>query len=63
MHPILFIFTADNSPIGRFDHSMLSDQMLMELFYVPDDKEKSHAAMKGQEDDACTWRNITRDEA
>ena len=61
MHFISYSFTADNAAIGRFDPSMLSDHVLMDLLYVPDDYEQSRAEMKGEEDDACTWRMISCD--
>ena len=62
MHSTIYFLTADNTSLGRFDPGMLTDHMLMELFYVPDDYEKSRAAMGGDADNACTWRKIRCDE-
>ena len=62
MHSIFHFLTADNTSLGRFDPVMLTDHMLMEIFYAPDDYEKSRAAMGGDEDNACTWRKIRCDE-
>ena len=62
MHSAIFFLSADDSGLGRFDPAMLSDHMLMEVLYTPDDYEQSRNEMKGDEDDACTWSNITCDE-
>ena len=44
--------------LGRINHSMLTDQQMMELFITPDDHEEHLERLGGDEYDACTWSGI-----
>ena len=54
-HTLCRFALSDAPALGRVDPSTLSDQQLMELFFTPDDYEKSRRELGGQEDNACTW--------
>ena len=53
-----FLFTIDTTIAGRCDSSMLTQQQMVELFFTPDDPDKSRKDLKGDPDDACTWEGI-----
>ena len=60
-----FLFSAE-SPIGRFDASMLTDHQMMELFFTPEDTDtlQRYNALYFDfddcgRDDACTWLGVT----
>ena len=58
---IFDLLLSAESPIGRFDASMLTDHQMMELFFIPDDTDpKEYCGSDGCDiDDSCTWRGIT----
>ena len=57
LHLIRLIGAIDAA--GRFNTSMLSDHQLMELLVTPDDVAQARENLKGDEDDACSWKGIT----
>ena len=54
-------FFLDPSDLGRINESFLSDQQMMELFYIPkwDDDPRSYFNFNGDDFDACTWTGVT----
>ena len=58
---MLRLFSMDIAGIGRIDTSSLTDQQMMEMFFVPDNLEDAREALLGDEDDACTWSKVTCD--
>ena len=60
-HTLCRFALSDILALGRVDPSTLSDQQLMELFFTPDDYEKSRREFGGQEDNACTWERTACD--
>ena len=56
---MIFLLTADSDALGRFNPSMLSNEQVMELLFVPSDFAKARAQLGGDEDDACTWKGVT----
>ena len=51
MFPVL---SADESPIGLMNPSMLSDQQMINLFMTADDFDATHALLGGGTSDACS---------
>ena len=60
---MLKLFSMDIAGLGRIDPSALTDQHMMELFFVPKNFEDSRKALLGDEDDACSWNDVLCDEA
>ena len=60
---MLRLFFTDIAGLGRMDQSALTDQQMMEMFFVPENPEDAREALCGDEDDACTWNGVTCDES
>ena len=54
---------ADIASIGRVDTAMLTQQQMMELFFTPVDYDTAREQLKGNEDDACSWKQVYCDDA
>ena len=58
---MLSLCFADIQSLGRFDTSMLTEAQRMELFFASSGFEEIHKALRGSEDDPCTWKKLTCD--
>ena len=58
---LLLLSAVDDSPIGRFDPSLLSDLQCVELLYTPNNPKDLRQQLGGNEDDVCSFHGITCD--
>ena len=54
----LAFLCAEGCMMGRFDPSMLTDQQMLELFFIPEDENDARSELKGEADDGCTWEGV-----